>query len=104
MEEYGQEVGVSVPLFVDADFYVDAEGYSTVTVLLWTGDEDQDAVEAPLDLEEIIESYIEVYGTPDEYHKLYLLAHEFERLAERMREKAGTIEDSAYAIRDLFDF
>lgn len=96
------EVGINVPVFVDADFCVDDDGVCSITVLLWVSEED-DSLEVDLNLEEIVETYIEDYSSADEYQRMYLLAHELERMAEMLREKAGRIEDSTSVVRDLFD-
>ena len=52
-----------------------------------------DALHVPIDLKHDVE----------EYQHFYVVAHEFSRAAETLREKAGLIEDSVSAVSDLFD-
>lgn len=102
MSEYGADITLDVAVHVDHDFEVDQDGVSHLVTFLYVGDED-DPVETRVDLDGIITDMCEFYGDATGYNQLYLVAHEFSRLAEKLREKAGYIEDSDQAVGDLFN-
>lgn len=101
MSDYGQDVNLSVPMFVDADFNINRDGVCSIVCLIYSGDEDE-PYEVHVDLEGVVESCIEFYAEDADYQRLYSLAHEFSRMAEMMREKACLIEDSTSVVRDLY--
>lgn len=101
MSEYGADITLGVPLHVDHDFEVDQDGVGYLVTFLYVGDEDT-ATETRVDLEGVVDDLCDFYGDAEGYRQLYLVAHEFSRMAERLREKAGYIEDSDRAVGDLF--
>lgn len=102
MSEYGADITLDVPIHVDHDFEVDKDGVSYLVTFLYVGEE-EDATEARVDLEGVVTDLCDFYGDVEGYKQLYLVAHEFQRLAEKLREKAGYIEDSPAAVGDLFN-
>ena len=65
------------------------------------GEEDSQELRVPM--RDVTESLRDYYGDVEGYQHLYVVAHEFSRAAEALREKAGLIEDSVNAVSDLFD-
>lgn len=102
MSDYGQDIVLKVPLHVDADFDIDADGNCSIVAIIFDDNED-DPTEVFVDFEGVVESLIEFHADADGYQKLYCLAHEFSRMAARLREKATLIEDSSSVINSLFD-
>lgn len=102
MSDYGQDIDLVVRAYVDNDFEIDDEGRCYVVSLIYTNDEDE-PYEASVDLEGVIDSLVDYYGDLAGYQKLYALAHEFSRLAERLRDVAGRVEDSDLVVRDLYE-
>lgn len=103
MSEYGADISVDFPIHVDHDFEVDADGVSHIVTFLYVGDEDE-AYETRVSLEGVIEDLCEYYGELDGYQQMYLVAHEFDRMSEKLRERAGIIEDGERAVGRLFSF
>ena len=81
---------------------VDVDGVSNIVTFLYV-DDSEDAIETKVSLEGVTEDLCSFYGDIDGYQKLYSIAHEFSRIAEKMRSTAGRIEDSADAVDDLFN-
>jgi hypothetical protein len=102
MSEYGQDIVLGVPIHVDVDFEIDADGECSVVAIIYN-DDDEDPVEVFVNFEGVVESLIEYHGDVTGYQKLYCLAHEFSRMAARLREKAVLIEDSSSVVNSLFD-
>jgi len=102
LSEYGADITLDVPLHVDHDFEVDQDGVSHLVTFIYVGDNEDDVTETRVDLEGVVSDLCEFYGDEQGYNQLYLVAHEFHRLAEKLREKAGYIEDSDRAVGDLF--
>ena len=102
MSDYKQDVELGFKAYVDNDFEIDENGHCSIVTMIYLGDED-DATEVHAELEAVVDGLLEYLDTIGSYQKLYALAHEFSRQAERLRVVAGRIEDSDSAIRDLFD-
>ncbi len=102
MSEFGSDITLEIPVHVDHDFEVDVDGISYIVTFLYV-DEAEDAIETKVSLEGVTEDLCSFYGDIDGYQKLYSIAHEFSRIAEKMRSTAGRIEDSADAVDDLFN-
>lgn len=102
MSEFGSDITLEIPIHVDHDFDVDADGISYIVTFLYK-DDDEDAIEIRVSLEGVTDDLCEYYGDIDGYQRLYIIAHEFSRIAEKMRSTAGRIEDSADAVDDLFN-
>lgn len=103
MSEVQADVELTVSVFVDNDIEVDDHGICRIVSLIFVGDEQEDCVEARVELSAVIDEIIEFYKDTDSYNQMYLVAHELARAAERLRSVAGTIEDSNTAVSDLFD-
>jgi hypothetical protein len=102
MSEYGQDVHLNVPMFVDADFDIDDDGVCSIVCMIYTnGDEEPE--EVFVDFEGVVESFLDFHSQTINYQTIYSLAHEFNRMSERLREKACLIEDSQSAVNMLFD-
>ena len=102
MSEFGSDITLEIPVHVDHDFEVDADGISYIVTFLYI-DDDEDAIETRVSLEGVTDDLCEYYGYIDGYQKLYSIAHEFSRVAEKLRSTAGRIEDSSDAVDDLFN-
>ena len=102
MSEFGSDITLEIPVHVDHDFEVDADGISYIVTFLYI-DDDEDAIETRVSLEGVTDDLCEYYGDIDGYQRLYSIAHEFSRVAEKMRATAGRIEDSSDAVDDLFN-
>ena len=102
MSENGIEASLQVPIFFTNDFDVDENGVSYLVTLVYVGDEDE-PTEMRLPLDDVTASICDQYGDVEGDKYLYLVAHELTRVAEVLREKAVTIEDSVSAVSDLFN-
>ena len=102
MSEFGSDITLEIPIHVDHDFEVDADGVSYIVTFLYV-DDDEDAIETKVSLEGVTDDLCEYYGDIDGYQRLYSIAHEFSRVAEKLRATAGRIEDSSDAVDDLFN-
>lgn len=102
MSEFGSDITLDIPIHVDHDFDIDADGICYLATFIYVGDGDE-ATETKVDLEGVTDELSEFYGDINGYQKLYSIAHEFTRLAERLRATAGRIEDSTEAVDDLFN-
>jgi|TARA_B110000977_G_C10771490_1_gene374853 hypothetical protein len=102
MSEFGSDITLEIPVHVDHDFEVDADGISYIVTFLYI-DDDEDAIETRVSLEGVTDDLCEYYGDIDGYQRLYSIAHEFSRVAEKLRSTAGRIEDSSDAVDDLFN-
>lgn len=102
MSDHGQDVDLNVSLFVDADFDIDDDGICSVVCLIYSNN-DEEPEEVFVDFESVVESYLDFHAGQTNYQALYNLAHEFNRMSARLREKACLIEDSQSAVNQLFD-
>jgi len=102
MSEHGQDVHLHVPLYVDADFDIDDDGVCSIVCLIYATD-DEEPEEVFVDFEGVVESFLDFHSQSIDYQTIYSLAHEFNRMSERLREKACLIEDSQSAVNMLFD-
>ena len=98
----GNDAYLQVPVSFEFDIDVDNDGVSYLVGSVSLLDSD-DSEEWRVELDEVIESLCIDYGDVDGYQHLYVVAHELSRASETLREKAGLIEDSVYAVNDLFD-
>lgn len=103
MSEVQADVELTVPVYVDNDIEVDDHGICRIVSLIYVGDEQDECVEARVELDAVIEEIIEFYKDSNSYNQMYLVAHELSRAAERLRSVAAIIEDSSIAVSDLFD-
>lgn len=103
MSEAQADVELSVPVYVDNDIEVDDNGICRIVSLIYVGEEQDECVEARVDLSAVIDEIIEFYRDSHSYHQMYMVAHELARSAERLRSVAVTIEDSETAVSDMFD-
>ena len=84
------------------DFVVEDDGECRILTYLYLPDDDEPAeVSTPLD--QAIDSFLDRCSGDGDYHQLYNLAHELSRHAERLRDRATTIEDSHAAVADLYE-
>jgi len=103
MSEALADVELTVPVYVDNDIEVDDHGICRIVSLIYVGDEQDECVEARVELDAVIDEIVEFYRDGEAYNQMYLIAHELTRAAERLRAVAGMIEDSEVAVSDLFD-
>ena len=101
MSDYLQDVELTVNAFVDNDFEMDDDGKCYIVNLIYVDEEDP--VEARVDLDGVVENLIEHNNDLQGYQDLFSIAHEFARQAERLRDVASRFEDSEGAVLDLFD-
>ena len=102
MSENGIEASLQVPIFFTNDFDVDENGVSYLVTLVYVGDEDE-PTEIRLPLDDVTDSICDQYSDVEGYKNLYLVAHELNGVAEVLRKKEVTIEDSVSAVSDLFN-
>ena len=91
MSDYIQDVELNIKAFVDNDFEIDDDGWCYIVNLIYV--EEEDPVEARVDLDGVIENLIEHNNDLNGYQDLFSVAHELSRQAERLREVAGRFED-----------
>ena len=103
MSDYGSDTYLTLPLHVDHDFVVDKDGVSYIVTFLYAGGEEDEATEVKVDFEGVTDELCEFYGNINGYQHLYSIAHEFSRVAEKLRTAAGRVEDSTDAVGDLFN-
>ena len=101
MSNYGTDA-LHVPIDLKHDVEVDDDGISYLISYIYVSGE-EDSQELRVLMDDVTESLCEFYGDVEEYQYFYVVAHEFSRAAETLREKAGLIEDSVSAVSDLFD-
>jgi len=95
------DVEVSVPIFVDNDLAADEEGRVSIVSLMYVGDED-DAVEATVEMESVVRDLIEFWKhdtTADPMEGasvLYTLASECHRFADMMWDAADCLDGRRY--------
>ena len=102
MSNFGNDAVLQVPVSFEFDIDVDNDGVSYLVGNVFLSDAD-DSEEWRIELDEVIEGLCDEYGDVDGYQHLYVVAHELSRASETLREKAGLIEDSVFAVNDLFD-
>jgi len=101
MSDYVQDIDLVVRAFVDNDIEIDDNGRCYIVSLIYTNDEDE-PIEARVDLDGVIENLIEYYSDLHGYQTLYTIAHELSRQAERLRDCASRFENSDDVVHDLF--
>jgi len=95
------DVEVSVPIFVDNDLVADEDGRVSIVSLMYVGDED-DAVEATVEVESVVRDLIEFWKhdtTADPMEGasvLYTLASECHRFADMMWDAADCLDGRRY--------
>ena len=83
MSNYGTDA-LHVP--IDLEHNVDDCGISYLIFNVYVGGE-ENSQELGVPIDEFIESLCEYYGDVKGYQHLYVVAHEFSRAAETLREK-----------------
>ena len=96
-----QDIDLVVRAFIDNDIEVDADGRCYIVSFVYTH-EDDDPHEARVDLDGVIENLVEYYSDLQGYQKLYVIAHELSRHADRLRDCASRFENSDDVVHDLF--
>lgn len=80
--------------------FVDDEGVVITTYVSLYQDDDPQEVDTPLEI--ILDETLSLCKFSADYQRLYCVAHELERHAEKLREVAQQIEDGNM-IQDLFN-
>jgi hypothetical protein len=94
-------VEISVPIFVDNDLIADEDGRVSVVSLMYVGDDD-DAVEASVEMESVVRDLIDFWKhdtTADPMEGasvLYTLASECHRFADLMWDAADCLDGRRY--------
>ena len=100
-EDYGED-GVlfadGLPFFIDHDLQVLDNGTMIVVSHLEIGETEKAVVNK--EFYNIITTIVD--DVEEDYQELYAIAAELNRQADRLREKAQTIEDSDHTVADLF--
>jgi len=92
---------ISVPIFVDNDLIADEDGRVSVVSLMYVGDDD-DAVEASVEMESVVRDLIDFWKhdtTADPMEGasvLYTLASECHRFADLMWDAADCLDGRRY--------
>ena len=102
MTDNGVDIGLTVPIYVDADIEVDDHDICNIVTLIYVGD-DEECYEARVALDVIVDGLIETFRDTYSYNQLYVIAHELSRQAERLRSVGNYIEDSTTVVSNLFD-
>lgn len=77
----------------------DSDGVVISTYVSIPGDDEPNEVDTPF--ERLIEECLELHKFDSDYQKLYCVAHELTRFAEKLREAAQSVED-ATLVGDMF--
>jgi hypothetical protein len=101
MSDYMQDIDLVVKAFIDNDIEIDEDGRCFIVTFVYTSEEDE-PVEARIDFDGVIESLVEYYSDLQGYQKLYVIAHELSRHADRLRDCASRFENSDDVVHDLF--
>jgi hypothetical protein len=102
MSEYGVNLDLEIPIYLEHDLEVDDDGTLFLNSFLYVGEED-DSTEIRIEFNPLVETAIDLARDfNDGYKQLYGIAHEFERHASRMRDLAEKMEDSVVNVGDLF--
>lgn len=104
MSDHGVSGVLELPIYIENDFEVDDNGVCSILTVLFV-DDDEDAQEFRVNLDRLVEDYIDWNRDNgyEGYQQLYSVAHEFARHAARMREVAVQLEDSELHVGDLYD-
>jgi hypothetical protein len=91
-----EEIELKTKLIVDADLEVDQHGVLNVVVLLDT-DDSRDPDEVRISFEDVVMGLIEFHKddiTSEGIRQMYCMAHELDRMSEKLYEVASTMEDA----------
>jgi hypothetical protein len=104
MDLVTEEVTIELPLSIQNDLEVDDNGtLNIITIILR---EDDESYEVKLDFDRIIENLLDHYdGMRDvsEAQQLYLISHELNRQAVRLRDVADLLEGGMLQDEDDYD-
>ncbi len=102
MSDAAQELDIIVKATVDNDIEVDDDGKCFIVSLVYL-DEPDEPQEIRVSFDSVVDSLQEFYKNLDGYQKLYSIAHELSRQAERLRDTASCFEDSMDVVCDMFE-
>jgi len=100
----GEEVTLSVPIYVENDIECDADGNLQLQTFLYADKDDEEGTELSFMFNEVVDKCIEYYqeeNNNDSRNRMYCIAHELSRQAEKLRNKADYMDRGLYS-EDLF--
>lgn len=103
-EPTGGNIEVPISLYVENDVECDDDGILQVTTYIMQDEDDDDSVEFNVKFETIIAAAIDYYqqeNNNDARNRMYCIAHELSRQAEKLRNKADDMDRGLYS-DDLF--
>jgi hypothetical protein len=104
MTQSSESTTLELPITVENDLEVDNDGRFYLISYLFP-DTSEESVGIRILFDDVIDSLLEFYQEetgPSGYGQLYLIANEFERHTDRLREIAGYMEGKHHT-GDLFD-
>tara|TARA_B110000240_G_C13070216_1_gene271273 strand:+ start:7 stop:339 length:333 start_codon:yes stop_codon:yes gene_type:complete len=100
--DFGQDLNLEVPLFIDHELEVDDYGVLNLETRIYT-DPDSTSQTVSVPFYSMTDAIVEFHTDEGNYNQLYTIANELTKESERMREVADKIEDSTASVADLFN-
>ena len=100
--DFGQDLTLEVPLFIDHELEVDDYGVLNLESRIYT-DPDGTVQNLSVPFYSMTDAIVEFHTDEGNYNQLYTIANELTKESERMREVADKIEDSTASVADLFN-
>ena len=108
-QELGDEISITVPIYMETEIECDNEGVCKINTLVYPDKEasenEDPSAEVTVNFEDLIAGVIEYYqeeNNADGRNGMYCIAHELSRQAEILRNKADIMDRGVYS-DDLFD-
>jgi hypothetical protein len=101
--DYGQDLNLEVPLFIDTDLEVDEHGVLNLKLFIYTDESGDSPQTLNLPFYRMTDYIVESHDEEQDYQQLYSIANELVKESERIREVAERIENSTSAVADLFN-
>jgi|TARA_R100000951_G_scaffold36334_2_gene31095 hypothetical protein len=101
-KDYGQDLTLEVPIFIDNDLQVDDHGVLNLSCTLYL-DLDDGPQTFKVPFYSMTDAIVEFHTEEKDYNQLYAIANELTKESERIREVADQIESSTANVADLFN-
>lgn len=101
--DFGQDLNLEVPLFIDHDMEIDDHGVFNLKLSIYIDANSPTARRISVPFYSIVDYLIEVGDESRDHAKLYDICNELVRESERIREVADRIESSVSNVADLFN-
>ena len=100
--DFGQDLNLEVPLFIDHDIETDENGILNLKLSIYLeGGAGPQCVSVPF--YSMTDYLVECHDKDRDYNQLYAICNELVRESERIREVADRIESSVSNVADLFN-